>query len=232
MDALTNANTVYHFQDSGLTPIAIPKATSSQTGVSVEYVRAPQEKSWFLFRASYGREDLASDLLINAGYYSYVPKRIEMTVVDGHRKMVLNSLLPNLVFSYMSEQDARKYVFGQPDADDTSVLFRLSGILSFYYNHCKVDEYGKNPPLQLSCREMENFILATCTHDEHLLVLRNTDYTFRSEEEVEVTDGRFKNVRGRVIRAGRQQRILIQLTDFEAFATAYIPSAFLRPVVK
>ena len=36
----------------------IPEAKSSQTGVSVKYVPTP-DKHWFVFRASYDREDKA-----------------------------------------------------------------------------------------------------------------------------------------------------------------------------
>ena len=34
--------------------------------------------------------------------------------------------------------------------------------LSFYYNHFELDDDQKNPPLIVSCKEMENFIIATC----------------------------------------------------------------------
>ena len=57
-----------------LTPDTIPEAKSSQTGVSVRYV--PYEnKHWYGFRASYGREDKASDILVEDGTYTSVVKK-------------------------------------------------------------------------------------------------------------------------------------------------------------
>lgn len=38
-------------------PETIPEAKSTQTGMSVRYVPAP-DKRWYVFRASYGREEL------------------------------------------------------------------------------------------------------------------------------------------------------------------------------
>lgn len=53
---------------------AIPEAKNTATGVSVRYV-TEQDKCWFVFRASYGREDLASNHIITDGTYTYIAKR-------------------------------------------------------------------------------------------------------------------------------------------------------------
>ena len=55
-------------------PAVIPEARSSKTGVSVRYVHDPN-KSWFVFRASYGRENIAFNYLVEDGTYAYVAKR-------------------------------------------------------------------------------------------------------------------------------------------------------------
>ena len=67
-----------------LTPGVFPKAQSSKTGVSVKYVPAP-DKRWYVFRASYGREDKASDYLVDDGTYTYIAKKIAEKYVDGKR---------------------------------------------------------------------------------------------------------------------------------------------------
>jgi len=226
MDALTNAET-YEKTGSGFAPTAIPEAKSSHTGVSVRYVRDTDSKKWYLFRASYGREDLAADYLINAGIYAYVPKREETVLVDGRRKHLLKSMLPNLVFAYLTDADARRHVQG-PAADDAdyATSAKMSAILSYYYNHCQSDTFGKNPPLTITCSQMENFIRLTMTHDENVMELHG-NYTFKTDDEVTVIGGKFKGVKGRVIRANRQQRVLVELSGFMSFATAYVPSAFL-----
>ena len=66
-----------------LTPDAFPEAKSSQTGVSVRYVPAP-DKCWYVFRASYGREDKASDYLVEDGTYTYIAKKMVEKYVEGN----------------------------------------------------------------------------------------------------------------------------------------------------
>ena len=65
-------------------PDAFPETKSSKTGVSVKYVPAP-DKRWYVFRASYGREDKASDYLVDDGTYTYIAKKIAEKYVDGKR---------------------------------------------------------------------------------------------------------------------------------------------------
>ena len=112
---------------------------------------------------------------------------------------------------------------------------KLSAITSYYYNHFATAPGGKNPPLVIPHRQMQTFILATYTHDEHLVSLKKNDYHFLMDEEVEVIGGPFQGVRGRVIRAGGQQRILIRLAADEGnvlgeFGTAFIPKSLMKKV--
>ena len=74
-------------------------------------------------------------------------------------------------------------------------------------------------------------ILATRTHAKDVMILQRDGYTFKTDEEVEVVQGYFKGIRGRVIRANQQQRILIQLTGFASFGTTYIPTHFIKKLV-
>ena len=233
MEALPNADSVENLS-SGFTPIAFPKAVSSQTGVSVEYIPDPLGlKRWYVFRASYGRAQRAVDYLIRQGIYVYMPK-CEKDIQVGHRvKTVLVDLLPNFVFAYLDNPSARRLTMG-PAADetvsDTAEAFQVSEILSFYYNHSVIDAFGKNPPLTIPDRQMQSFIIATNTHDENVIRLDGRSYTFKRDDEVDVIAGKFKGVRGKVIRAGRQQRILIELSGFMTFATAYVPTDFIRKI--
>ena len=79
-------------------PDTIPEAKSSQTGASVKYVPTP-DKSWYVFRASYGREDWASDYIVEDGTFVYIAKRYVRKTVNGKQKKVLETLIPNLLSS-------------------------------------------------------------------------------------------------------------------------------------
>ena len=230
MSTLSNVNTAMVLQPKqcdGLTPIAIPRAENSKKGVSVEYIPDP-DKRWFVMRASYNREVLAADMLIEAGIYAYVVKRYTWLEVDNRRKRVLEILLPNMVFVYLTPAEAEALV--HDSAAHQSPVPAVSPILSFYYDHFRVNEYGKNPPAEVSEHEMRNFILATCTNNENMLLLKGGDYRFKGGEEVLINNGEFKGVRGRVIRAKGQQRVLVELAGFATLATAYIPTAFMSVV--
>ena len=228
MDTLPNVNITEVSQCAEPAFSAIPEARSSHTGVSVEYAH-DADKKWFVFRASYGREDIAADLLIEEGVYAYVPKRYKWREVNGRPKKVLENLISNLVFAYLNGKEADIYVRNN-DPLTPSPNPRLSTIISYYYDHFTVMEYGKNPPLTVSDEEMRNFILATRTHDENLMLLQPGGYRFKGDDEVLVTVGPFKGVRGRVVRANRQQRVLVRLSGVCLCTTAYIPSPFLERI--
>lgn len=81
--------------------------------------------------------------------------------------------------------------------------------------------------MTIPCREMENFIIATCNKDEHLMLVEESQCHFKGGEIVRVTDGSFKGVEGRVARVAGQQRVIVSLTNVGMVSTAYIPKAFL-----
>ena len=197
-------------------PETIPEAKSSQTGVSVKYVPTP-DKSWYVFRASYGREDRASDYIVEDGTYVYIAKRYARKSVNGKQKKVLETLIPNLLFVYTNEEKAEEYIKNTP----------ALSFLTYYYNHFELNDDQKNPPLTVSCREMENFIIATCNNSEHLKFVDEEQCHFKGGEIVKVNDGLFKGVEGRVARVSGQQRVIITLSQVGLVSTAYVPTAFL-----
>ena len=139
-------------------PDAFPEARSSKTGVSVKYVLT-SDKRWYVFRASYGREDKASDYLVEDGTYTYIAKKYIERYVKGKKKRYLQTLIPNLLFAYTTEEKADEYVHKTP----------ALSYLTYYYNHFDVDDEQKNPPLTISCEEMARFIHATCNKNKHLM---------------------------------------------------------------
>jgi len=203
-----------------LTPDTIPDAISSKTGVSVRY--APDEnKRWYVFRASYGREDKAFDMIVEDGTYCYIAKRyVRKTDKQGKDKRVLEALIPNLLFVYTTEDKAEEYVKGTPELS----------FLTYYYNHFELDEDSKNPPLTIPCREMENFICATSNKSEHLMYVKEEQCHFKGGETVRVIDGLFKGVEGKVARVSGQQRVIVSITAVGLVSTAYIPSAFIMEI--
>lgn len=204
-------------QSIGFTPNAFPEAKSSKTGVSVRYVPA-QDKQWYVFRVSYGREDKASDYLVEDGTYTYIAKKLAEKYVQGKRKRYLQTLIPNLLFAYTTAQKAKEYVSNKAELS----------YLSFYYNHFELDDNQKNPPLIIPDNEMNRFILATSNMNPHLLFVQPSQCHFKGGEQVRVIDGPFTGVEGRVARVAGQQRVVISLSSIGLISTAYIPTAFIQ----
>lgn len=200
-----------------LIPDAFPDAKSSKARVSVRYV-PDQSKKWYVFRASYGREDIAFNYIIEDGTYAYIAKRYVRRIVNGKPQKALVALIPNLLFVYATPDKADDYVKKTP----------VLSFLSYYYNHFETDRQHRNPPLIVPVHEMENFILATCSNSEHLMFVSKEQCHFRGGEIVRVTDGAFKGVEGRVARVSGQQRVIVSVTNVGLISTAYIPTAFLQ----
>jgi transcription antitermination factor NusG len=203
-----------------LAPDAYPEAKSSKTGESVKYV-PDSNKSWYVFRASHGREDKASDYLVEDGTYTYIAKKWVERYERGKRKKYLQTLIPNLVFAYTTEEKAEEYVNHTP-----ALTF-----LSYYYNHFELDDNFKNPPLTISSKEMDKYVKATCNNNKHLMFVEPSKVHYKTGELVKVIDGPFMGVEGRVARISGQQRVVITLSKIGLISTAYIPTAFIQQLV-
>ena len=221
MSALSNASSRSGGQEPthiGLTSNVIPEG-KMQRGVSVEYTPDPTKK-WFVLRVSYGRSSKAAEFIAKYQLDFYHPLHKVVKLVNNKRRKVTEPLLPNLIFVYaqddLVEQLVKEY---NPD-----------GLLSYYYNHFNEDFFGKNPPLTIPVPSMNNFIRATSVDDTDIRVVKASQCTFKSGDRVRVTEGTFKGVEGRVARAGRQQRVIVELEGLCLVATAYIPTAFLCPI--
>ena len=257
MDAQSKNDTV-RTVDSGLTPSTILGGCSNaQNEVSVENIlvkRAGHE--WYVFRASYGREDKASDLIESFSAQTYVACHTIYTRTKSGVKPVIKKLLPNFVFAYLTREQSelfakgpllRKTLFEAQTNEDKRRILELSEIISYYYNHFASDN-GKNPPLIIPYEDMKRFIIATSTQKN---VLPVDERLFEIGEEVEIAMGEFKGFRGKVMRKlpkkkrllvqlqghrpvtterKGKQRLFFQLPCLGSFCSALIPTAYFRKI--
>ena len=259
MDSTSKTNTV-EASDSGIAPRTILKGCGdAQNGVSVEYMLEQTEgHAWYVLRASYGREDRAYSLLTEQlGVKTYIPRTKTFIRTKTGVKPVIKNLIPNLVFAYIPEHEARLYVKG-PDRNDNAfrlspprkqrAIFELNSLLTFYYNHFEIVAGNQNPPLTIPFSHMKAFIIATWFQKNVIPVEPDK---FEIGEEVVVVEGDFIGLRGRVIRKpdkknrlgvqllnnGMQpptnlpearQRLLVELPCLGSFGSAYIPAAYFR----
>ncbi|MCI6196870.1 MAG: UpxY family transcription antiterminator [Prevotella sp.] len=201
----------------GFVPDVIPKAIGSNTGVSVRYEYSPN-KHWFVLRISYGRVNKAKDLLDTRKIEYYLPLHYALRIIRNKKKRVIEPLIPNILFVY-TEENTLKQIMSTKE---------FIGLLSYYYNHFERDEFGKNPPLIVDYKKMEQFISLTTIMNEHIKIVDNKACNFKSGDFVRVTDGMFKGIEGRVARVSGQQRVIVELKGLCLVATAYIPTSFIE----
>lgn len=220
MDTLPNVDNRW---SGNLSPCArINTCTiSSKTisGVSVE--NAPNEKAyWYVLRVSYHREQKAYEWLTSQGIEVYLPLHFVKKEVDGKLKQIQEPLLPNLIFVH-------------------TLLSKLSALinsvanttLSFYYNHFAFTPEGKNPPLIVPACQMDNFIRLTSIDNDHILFVSPDKCHYKSGDDVIVTNGIFKGIKGRIARVQRQRRVVVEMEGIGCITTAYVPSGFISHAI-
>ena len=220
MNALGNAN-IKDVNSKGFASFAFPEAKSSKTGVSVRYAPC-KNKAWYVLRIKYGQSQVVADAMIEDDTYVYLAK-VWKDIRNKETGKKQRKLLPfmNLLFAYVTEQEAEQYVKHS----------EVSKYTTYYYNHFVTDENGYNPPLVVDSKEMEPLVRATAVLDEHVMEVDLKTCHFVSDELVRVTHGTFEGIIGRVARIARQKRVVIYIKGLQSgLTTAYIPPYFLEKV--
>ena len=226
MDTLSN---VYSREGGNLPSCArlapLTFSCQSKTGVSVE--NAPQEsdgiaqqeqsKQWFVLRVAYHHEQAAKDWLEELGIETYLAMHDAEKEMNGKKKRVREPLIPNLLFAHATKKEI-----------DLTLAAPGNAYLSYYYNHFRINADGKNPPLIVPDKQMDNFIRLTSIANDHILFVDRSQCHFKNGDHVVVTDGDFRGIEGRIARVARQQRVVVELDGIGYITTAYIPKAFLR----
>ena len=226
MDALLNAHTPREHDVSpciGLTSDALPKAKSSQTGVSSKY--APKAShQWFVLRVTYNRSAKANKTIEDAGVMSYTPMHYVVKSEIGKKKRIKKPLLPNLVFVYATREVVETIIRKREDNTPS---------VKYYLDKTKpLESNGKHPPLTISDQAMANFIKATSTDNDHVRIVSAEQCRFKSGDIVRVTGGEFKGIVGKVTRIAGQQRVVVEVSGLCLVATAYVPSRYIEPLPK
>lgn len=219
----------------GLTPDALPEvstpflATQSPVGASTENApvgtetfagkrRLERFRHWYALRATYGRERKAYEYLVSHDVAAFLPTLTAVRVVNGKRTLVEESRLPNLFFSYGTEDEIRAFVY-----DNVNLPY-----LRFYCR--KISEGCKisHQPLIVPAEQLESFRIICQAADADVITTSEALRKFETGQPVRVVAGEFKGVVGRVARHKGQQRVGIVIEGLLTVVTAYIPSAFLK----
>ena len=212
---------------AGLTSCT-PSISKNKGGVSVENVPF-ENKQWFVLRVSYGRIIKAKALVEAKGLECYVPLQYKEVRKKGKKRIITEPLLPSFFFVHASTEQVDSLL-----QDKSIKPLENIALLSYYYDHTSHCEKSptKNPPLVISDAAMDNFIRLTSIHNPHIIPITSENIKYKLWDEVVITEGEFKDIRGRVARIAGQQRVLVELFDGCLVATAYVPKNAMKPYVE
>lgn len=217
---------------AGLTPNVLPEAqstisaVSSHTGVSTRNVHTgttlkqqKQEETphWYALRCTYGREKAAYDYFVAKGIIAFYPTTNAVKIINGKRKVVAESRLPNIFFALGTEEQIKTFVY-----DNVNLPF-----LRFYYRHVHVGCTDNLQTFHLIVGDYQWCLVDSAADADNTIVSLDEVPKFKKGQLVRVVDGAFKGVTGIVARYQGQQRVGIVIDGLLTVATAYIPSAFL-----
>lgn len=218
---------------AGFTSNALPeaqsfiKAESSHTGVSTRIAHLavmPKAQTgedtphWYALRCTYGREKTAYDYMKSKGVTAFYPTINSVKLINGKRKVVTESRLPNIFFAYGTEEQLKTYVY-----DNVNLSF-----LRFYYRHVHVGRRIEKIPMIVPDYQMESLKIICAADADNTIVSLIEVPKFEKGQLVKVIDGVFKGVVGRVARWQGQQRVGVVVDQLVTVVTAYVPSAFLE----
>ena len=201
-----------------------PSIQNNKDGVSVENV-LDANKQWFVLRVSYGRIIKAKAFIEAKGLECYVPLRYKEVRKHGKKRIITEPLLSSFLFVYATAEQV-DYLLQDKDIK----AFENRALLSYYYDHTSHCENAptKNPPLIIADIDMDNFIRLTSIHNPHIIPVTSENIKYKLGDEVVITEGEFKDIRGRVTRIAGQQRVVVELFDGCLVATAYIPKEAMK----
>ena len=223
---------------TGLTPDALPevqelaKAENLQSGVSTNNVpsgkvlktikRKPKNvPQWYALRVTYGREKKAYEYLVGKHVEAYYPTIKTVKEVDGKRKTVEESRLPNIFFARGTEEEIKSFVY-----DNVNLPY-----LRFYYRHTHEGARLTKEPLIVPDYQIEGLKIICASEAEDVIIVPPEIQKFQVGQTVRVIDGAFTGVIGKVARYHGQQRVAIIIDGLLTLASAYVPSAFLEIIV-
>lgn len=224
---------------TGLTPDALPEVQKNSFGRELKHrgttknalsgtgndhssASKTEDSHWYALRTTYGREKKAYDYIISKGGTAFYPTLSIVRLVDGKRKTVEESRLPNIFFAYGTEEEIKSFVY-----DNVNLPY-----LRFYYRYFHISKKVEKEPLIVSNNQIESLRIICKADADDIIVSIDEVQKFQKGQAVRIVEGKFKGVTGIVARYQEQQRVGIVIDGLLTMVTAYIPNAFIEVVKK
>lgn len=177
--------------------------------------------------ATYDRARRAAEHLSQHGVLVFYPTKKEEIFRRNSSRCTTpitkeTSFIPNTLFIYTDLQTAESFV-----RYNRSSKLHLD-YLHFMYDKTSRDNEGNNPPLTIAKKQMDNFINLLSKDVDGTELVSNANIRFKNGDEVEITGGQFKGIKGRIARIKGTTRIVVTLTGVCYAATTYIPKEHIK----
>ena len=182
-------------------------------------------RQWFVLRVLYGRIIKAKAFVEAKGFECYVPMRYKEVKKYDKKRIITEPLLPSFLFVHVTAEQVETLIH-----DNKVVTNESRALLSYYFDHTihRQDNPYCNPPLTIRNEAMNNFIRLTSIKNPHIIPITSDNIQFKLDDNVVVTEGKFKGIHGRVARIAGQQRVVVELFERYLVATAYIPKDAIK----
>ena len=150
----------------------------------------------------------------------YYPTIDTVKLINGKRKVVTESRLPNIFFAHGTEEQLKLFVY-----DNVNLPF-----LRFYYHHTHIGSRIEKTPLIVPDYQMESLKIACASEEDDVIIVSGEIQKFEKGQLVRVVKGEFEGFMGIVARHKGQQRVGIVVDNLLTVLTAYVPSAYCEVV--
>ncbi len=181
---------------------------------------APASGQWYAMRATYGRATRAMQICEERPELypckCYVPIFKTREKINGHARNVTRAYMDNLLYIFATRQVADLIA-----ADKGPLSF-----INYYYDHFS---HIYKDPLVIRHEAMKNFMRYMHAQSDDKRLVQRQHVHYRNGDLVEVLDGPFKGVQGRIARVMGQQRVVVDNGACIA-VTSYIATPLLRVI--
>ena len=150
------------------------QTASLGTGNDHSSASKTEDSHWYALRTTYGREKKA---------YDYIKVKVELLsivrLVDGKRKTVEESRLPNIFFAYGTEEEIKSFVY-----DNVNLPY-----LRFYYRYFHISKKVEKEPLIVSNNQIESLRIICKADADDIIVSIDEVQKFQKGQAVRILKG-------------------------------------------
>lgn len=164
---------------------------------------------WFAMSAPYCRELKAKHALDSIGIRSFIPMRYQIvTPRNSKASRQLKPAVHNLIFVHSSKETVQQ------------VKSQLQ-----FLQYLTRTENGKNIPIIVPDKDMEQFIAVTETYNERLIYLTPDEINLKKGTRVRIIGGQFNGIEGTFLKlkGHRNKRVVIMANDIIGVALEVQP---------